>query len=126
MKQIECLHGFCQTGAVGGVLCFHNGSAPQQRNVTTGGVELLLNLETSVAGFAAVEVQVDGVAVEGMELESSDITKGNAIAAVCSWGAGALGTLSALAGKEVQIRVAITDARVYSLKLACAANTTGP
>lgn len=67
-----------------------------------------------------VEVQQAGKTVVGMELSASDPTKGNTVAAVASWGRGALASLSKLAGKQVKIRVAMTDASLYSVRLACA------
>ena len=86
-----------------------------------GAVQLRLNVETSVAGFAVVEVQQGGAAVRGMELAHSDPTKGSAVAAVATWGGGRLASLASLAGKRVQLRVAMADAKLFALRPACAA-----
>ena len=45
---------------------------------------------------------------------------GNALAAAASWQGGALASLSALEGHKVSFRVAMADAKLFSLKLACA------
>ena len=59
-----------------------------------GGVQLQLNVETSVAGFVAVEVldRLTGQVVAGMAAEDVDKIKGSAITAVVSWNKGALAT----------------------------------
>ena len=61
-KNASCLDGYCQTGVAGGVLC-NNTTPLAPKTGTTGGVQLLLNVETGVAGFVAVEVQRDHMAV---------------------------------------------------------------
>ena len=119
--EISCKAGLCETGLPGGVLCKRD-SKPLPRFALTGGVQLLLNVETSVAGFVAVEVQTAGTPVPGMELNASAVTKGSAVSAVASWGSGTLASLSSLAGKQVQIRVAMTDASLYSIRLSCASS----
>lgn len=121
-KKVECLRGYCQSGVPGGVLCVAEslGPPPPPTMALTGGVQLLLNVETSVAGYAVVEV-VGALTSELMTLESSDPIKGSSVSAVASWGGGALASLSGLAGKKVQFKVAMADARLFSIKLACAA-----
>lgn len=120
--EVICTGGLCQTGLVGGVLCKRTHLPHPPQYSIEGGVQLLLNVETSVAGFVAVEVQEPGSGgpVQGMELNASDRTKGSAVGAIASWNQGSLASLSALAGKEVQIRVAMTDASLFSIRLACA------
>jgi hypothetical protein len=118
--EISCKAGLCETGLPGGILCKRD-TKVLPHFALTGGVQLTLNVETSVAGFVAVEVQTaGGTPVSGMELNASDVTKGSAVGAVASWGGGALASLSSLAGKDVQIRVAMTDASLYSIRLSCA------
>jgi hypothetical protein len=75
-------------------------------------VQLLLNMETSVAGYVGVEVLQHSVPVQGMTFADADLAKGSAVRAVTSWGGGALATLSLLAGEYVQVRVAMADAKV--------------
>jgi hypothetical protein len=50
----------------------------------------------------------------------ADQLKGSATNAVASWGGGAVASLSALAGKEVALKVAMADAKLFSLRLGCA------
>ena len=118
---MECNQGWCTTGDQGGTLCLLNSSAHQNETTVVGGVQLLLNVETSVAGFVAAEIMQQGAPVAGMELDQADQIKGNSVAAVASWGGGTLASLSKLAGQQVQVRVAMTDAKLFSLRLACAA-----
>jgi hypothetical protein len=53
-------------------------------------------------------------------LGEADALKGNAIAAVASWNGGQQSSLSSWAGKMVSFKVAMADARLFSLRLACA------
>ena len=88
-----------------------------------GGVQLYLNLETSVVGYVAVEIRDhdSGRPVAGYELEAADRLKGAAVSAVASWQGGRLASLSALAGKKVSLHVAMADAKLYSVRMGCAA-----
>ena len=54
-------------------------------------------------------------------LDAADALKGSAIGAAASWGGGATASLSALAGKTVQLTAELADARLFALRLACAA-----
>ena len=108
------------------MLCYAGGSGPPPPApvAVVGGVQLLVNVETSVAGYAVVAVLPSGSggsATEQFSLAASDLIKGSAVSAVASWGGGALASLSSLAGQKVQLQVAMADARLFSLKLACAA-----
>jgi hypothetical protein len=99
-------------------LCWAGGSQPvANRTISAGGVQLFVNMQTSVVGFVAVEV----VGEEGLSLAEADPLKGSAINAVASWGHGATASLSRLAGKEVAFKVAMADAKLFSLRLGCAA-----
>ena len=84
---------------------------------------MVLNVECGVAGFVAVEVLSGGKAATGMELEASDHIKGSAVRAVASWGKGQLATLSGLAGKQVKVRVTMTDCKLFSMQPVCAHKT---
>ena len=118
-KAATCKHGFCQTGDLGGMIC-NNTLPPDPTKALVGGAQLMLNVETGVAGFVAVEVLLQGgKAAEGMELEASDPIKGSAINAVASWGKGQLATLAGLAGQSVKLRVTMADAKLFSMQLAC-------
>ena len=111
---------YCETGRPGGEIC-HATFGPSNSSVgLTGGVQLLVNTETGVAGFVVVEVLRDGQAVAGMAAEDADKIKGSAVSAVASWGKGALATLSKLAGQRIQLRVTMADARLFAIRLACA------
>ena len=62
----------------------------------------------------------------GMGLEQADQIKGNSVAAVASWGGGTLASLSKLAGQQVQVRVAMMDAKLFSVRLVCAKTESPP
>ena len=118
---MQCNQGWCTTGVQGGTLCLLNSSA--HHNGTTaivGGAQLYINVETSVAGFVIAEIIHHGAPVEGMELNQADQIKGNSVGAVASWGRGTLSSLSKLAGQQVEVRMVMMDAKLFSLRLACA------
>ena len=115
---------YCDTGRPGGQIC-HATFVPGNNTGVAGGVQLLLNTETSVVGFVAVELlNQKGEVVAGMAAEDADQIKGSAIGAVASWNNGALATLSALAGQTVQLRVVMADAKIFAIRLACAPNAS--
>merc|ERR1712224_499812 len=98
--------GVCRALGVsghGGDLCI----SKTVTNKTTNGVQLLINAETSVAGYVLVEVQSarssngseTWQAVSGFTLQDSDPMQGNSLSAVASWGAGSMASLSDFAGK---------------------------
>ena len=134
--------GLCASRACGHASC----EACYASNTTrvSGGVELLVNMQTSVAGYVAIEVlsqpalprPIDSIdqsatgsarsheslrPVGGFSLAEADHLKGSAIGAAASWQAGRLASLSALAGRRVALRVAMVDAKLYSLRMVCAA-----
>ena len=84
----------------------------------TGGVELRVNAVTSVAGTLAVEVRQGDKPVPGFTLADAAPIKGNVMAYAAAWGARA--SLSSFAGQNISLRVAMADAKLYSLTLACA------
>ena len=87
----------------------------------TGGVQLVVNMQTSVAGFVAIELQGEnGLALPGYSLDEADKLKGNALDAVASWRNGSLASLSLLAGTNVSVRAVLPSAKLFSIKLACA------
>ena len=114
---------YCDTGAAGGMIChalFGPNGPSGNNSALEGGVQLLLNVETSVIGFVAVEVLQAGTPVAGMSVVDSDAVKGSSVRAIGSWGKGSLRTLSHLAGQQVQLRVVMADAKLFAIRLACA------
>ena len=104
-------------------LCYarHPGSAGTNETVVSGGVQLFVNMQTSVVGFVAIEVVVDGgKPAAGYSLARADQLKGSATNAVASWGAGQVASLSHLAGQEIALKVTMADAKLFSLRLGCA------
>ena len=87
-------------------------------------IELRLNVLTSVAGFAAVELRSDGstgeAAIKGFELENNAPIKGNFISRAAEWLPHNHRSLDALAGQEVRVHVVLAAAQLYSLEFACA------
>ena len=123
-QPVSCrADGVCASACQGCEMCLGH------TTIVHGGVELHVNLESSVVGFAAIELvqgckeQGDPSSCEpvpGFELASSDRLRGNAISAVASWLQGGMASLSSLAGQRVAMRVQLADAKLYSLRLACA------
>ena len=71
-KAVMCQSGTCTSGVKGGDLCVST--------ERVGGASILLNVETSVAGFALVEVQQeDGSTVPGMSLNDAAPIRGSAL-----------------------------------------------
>mgnify|MGYP003337283100 CR=1 FL=1 len=92
-----------------------------------GRVELRLNVVTSVAGFAAVELLHGGAGgdnapIKGFELENASPIKGNFISRAAEWSPQNLRSLDALAGHEVRVRVVLAAAQLYSLEFTCASD----
>jgi hypothetical protein len=92
-----------------------------------GGVHLYVNLQTSVAGFVAIELQDDsgdgsggGQPLEGYGMSDSDKLKGGATSAAASWGGGNRSSLASLAGRRVALRIALADAKLFSVRFGCA------
>ena len=115
---IQCRDGYCQSTHKLGVLC--NASGPFFKTVTTGGVQLKLNVETSVSGSIRVEIQRGGRHVEGMGLQASDPIKGSSLSAVATWSSGKLVSLTSLEGQKIQVVVAMSEAKLFSMELGCA------
>lgn len=69
-------------------------------------------------GWVAIELLDE----EGYGLGDADQLKGSATNAVASWGGGLTSSLSTLAGKQVAMKVTMTDAKLFSLRLGCAAD----
>ena len=80
-----------------------------------GGV-LSLNVSTSAAGSVRVEIQDgDGKALKGHTLRDCDEIYGDSLDRMVTWRKG-LADVSALAGKPVRLRFALSDADLYSLQ----------
>ena len=117
---MQCMAGRCTNGAAGGDMCVANGSAAVVLPRLRGGVVVQLNLETSVVGFAAVEVQRNGRPVLGYSLNESDPIQGNLIDAVASWGGARRASLSPLlGGGTMSLKVALTDAKLFAVRVVC-------
>ena len=98
-----------------------------EKNIThiKGGVELIVNTETSVVGKVSVGIlDQKGKSISGFSIEDADPIQGNTVDAVASWGGGVIASLSNLSTASIQIQVAMRDAKLYSLELRCARNRT--
>lgn len=82
---------------------------------TFDGTSLTLNVATSAAGTARVELQDDdGQAIDGFALDDCDEIFGDDVERRVTWNAS--GDLAAWAGKPVRLRVFLADADLYSLR----------
>ena len=113
-----CREGVCSTGALGGDLCATKAKA---KNVTSQGVVLRVNHITSVVGYVAIQVEdaATGAALPGFEFAGADRLKANSVDSVASWYAGQTASLSSLAGKEIALNIALTDAKLFAVTLEC-------
>ena len=86
-----------------------------------GGVQIRLNVETSVVGMALVEVQRAGRAVRGFSAAEADPIKGNVLGAVASWRGGTMASVSGLAagGEAVALKVTLVDAELFAIRVRC-------
>ena len=79
------------------------------------GSRLTLNMSTSGAGSIRAEVQKDsGQPVEGLSLTDCHEVIGDELARTVRWKSGA--DLSAMAGKPVRLRFALSDADLYAMQ----------
>ena len=78
------------------------------------GGALRLNVHTSFPGCVKVEVLCDGQPVKGCTLEDADPISGNFIDREVTWNGN--GNLSGLAGRPIQLRVAMWDAKLYAFQ----------
>jgi hypothetical protein len=105
--------GSARAGADGGELL--------TRPLTFSGGRLTLNLATSAAGEARVELQDEGgQPLPGFALADCVPVIGNEIERVVTWSRadGATDDLSGLAGRPVRLRIALVDADLYALRFA--------
>ena len=118
--NVRCLQtrGVCGTGVPGGDLC-----VGKPTNAVTGGVQLLLNVETSVVGYAQVGLAstASGDAIQGFALADALKLKGNTVGGAASWSPGGarVSSLSALVGQQINVTVALADAKLYSVRFGC-------
>jgi hypothetical protein len=82
--------------------------------VTFEGNELHLNVFTSLAGMAKVELLSDGTPVTGYTLEEADPIVGNRIEQTVSWKGNP--DVSTLAGGPIQLRFVMKEAKLYALQ----------
>ena len=105
--------------------------------------QLLVNMIAGVAGYVAVAVEpADGQPLPPggavFNMAHANHLKGNAIRAVASWapqqgqdesgddGRAVVDSLAPLAGRSVVLRVEMVDAKLFSLRLACAGAAAAP
>ena len=127
MQQCSGTNATCGKHGVPGVCSFSSGAllcAHDPVPVQRGGVEVFLNLETSVGGAALVEVQTvkgnKGTAVPGYSLDVADAMVGNFVSHHASWRFGTTSLPGTLEGETVRLRVALRDAQLFSVTLGCA------
>ena len=99
----------CRSPGAGGQACILN----QTRE--TGGAVIHVNMETSVVGAAYVGIAGDAT----RSLMTADPLRGNSLSAKATWGLGSQSSLSGYAGKTIQLEIALTDAKLYSVTLEC-------
>ncbi len=87
------------------------------RPLTFAGARLSLNVATSAAGGVRVELRTpDGEPIDGFALDECSPVLGDALDCTVRWGERT--DVSALAGRPVRLRVALSDADVYSFRFA--------
>ena len=91
---------------------------PPRSSCAHGALQLRLNVQTNVAGFASVELLESGVAVPGFTQNESDIIVGNFLSRPATW-RGGNATVDALAGTMVQLRVLFAAAKVFGFQFQC-------
>lgn len=85
------------------------------RPLTFEGERLLLNISTSAAGSARVEIQgADGAPIKGFALDDCHEIIGDALDFHVCWQGGS--DVSALAGRPVRLRIVMEDSDLYSLQ----------
>ena len=126
--QIGCnASGYCTSGhdpATGhdGTVCANGRSSGG--TFETGGLEVRLNLLTSVVGSVFVELQDEsGVAIPGYSLAEADPLRGNFISKAATWREGT-STISSLAGRTVRFRLAMVDSSLFAIEVRCAGPQT--
>ena len=93
----------------------YGGGSLLSKPLRFAGKELVLNYATSAAGSVRVELlDASGRPIPGHRLEESREMYGDEIEAVVSWRGGS--SVAAWAGRPVRLRLALTDADVYSLR----------
>ena len=96
---------------------------PNRTSCLRGVLQLRLNVQTNVAGFAAVELlDSRGVAVPGFTQNDSDIIVGNFLSRPATW-RGGNASVDVLAGQAVQVQVLFAAARVFGFQFACFTGT---
>jgi len=108
------IDGFVSVRATG------NGGEFVTRPFTFSGDELTLNFSTSAAGSIRIEIQdADGKPLKGYSLSDCPDIFGDTLEGVVSWKGGP--NIGKLAGKPIRLRVALSDADLYSLRFRRAA-----
>jgi len=92
---------------------------------SAGNTQLLLNISTSAAGAAWVELQDgDGKPLDGYTLDDCDPIIGDAVEFVASWKGKR--DLSALAGQPIRMRVVMQDADLYAFQFSAPSPDSKP
>ena len=82
-------------------------------------IELRLNVVTSVAGFAAVELRGADAPLAGFELEIAVPIKGNFVSRAAEWGENNNRSLTALAGRKVRVHAVLAAAQLFAIEFTC-------
>ena len=115
---VACRDGICQSAAIGGTLCLK----PSQQHVQLdGGLELHLNIETGVAGLVYVELlgATGAQPLPGRAFADVSPVRGNFMRKAVRWSSGT--SLNDVTGTQLRLRVAMTDAKLYSATFRCRA-----
>lgn len=115
--------GVCGGGPSGSGVCAWKRTNQHPGRYVTGGLGLLVNIQSSVVGLLYLELQEESSsgewrAIPGFSLVESDPIRGNFVRKAASWRRGST-NLSTLAGKTVRIVAAVADAKLFSFTLGC-------
>ena len=114
-KTCRFRRGTIRTDGFVSVNAGYGGGELVTRPLTFEGRELVINYSTSAFGSVRVELQDEaGSALDGYALNQSPVLYGDAIEHTVSWESGP--DVSALAGRPVRLRFALTDADLYSIR----------
>ena len=102
-------------------LLTHALAVPDASACFSGKLGLRVNVETGVGGAAFFELSQGGTPLAGFGLNDSIMVKGNWISARVGWEAAANYStgLTRFSGGSVQVKVAMRDARLFSLSVGC-------
>lgn len=94
----------------------HRGGEFITSPLTLDGLNLSLNVKTTVGGHVRVEVQdLEGKPIAGFSADRCDPINGDYVSRVLTWQGDS--DLSALAGKRIKLRFLMRDAKLFAFKL---------